>query len=59
MKLKHDKLLSNFALKYNLRHYTPDTPAGLFGWQGIVPCKVRKMSTTMVGRCRLTPGFHS
>jgi hypothetical protein len=27
----------------------PETPAGLFGWQGIVPCKVRKMSTTMVG----------
>ena len=26
----------------------PETPAGLFGWQGIVPCKVRKMSTTMV-----------
>ena len=26
----------------------PETPAGLFGWQGIVPCRVRKMSTTMV-----------
>ena len=26
----------------------PDTPAGLIGWQGIVPCKVEKMSTTMV-----------
>ena len=26
----------------------PETPAGLFGWQGIVPCKVRKMSSTMV-----------
>ena len=26
----------------------PETPAGFFGWQGIVPCKVRKMSSTMV-----------
>lgn len=26
----------------------PETPAGVIGWQGIVPCKVRKMSTTMV-----------
>ena len=26
----------------------PETPFGLFGWQGIVPCKVRKMSSTMV-----------
>jgi uncharacterized membrane protein YheB (UPF0754 family) len=26
----------------------PETPAGFIGWQGIVPCKVRKMSSTMV-----------
>jgi uncharacterized membrane protein YheB (UPF0754 family) len=26
----------------------PETPAGFLGWQGIVPCKVRKMSETMV-----------
>jgi len=26
----------------------PETPAGLFGWQGIVPCKVKKMSGRLV-----------
>jgi uncharacterized membrane protein YheB (UPF0754 family) len=26
----------------------PEEPLGLFGWQGIVPCKTRKMSETMV-----------
>jgi uncharacterized membrane protein YheB (UPF0754 family) len=26
----------------------PDVPLGLVGWQGIVPCKTEKMTTTMV-----------
>ena len=30
MKLKHDKLLSNFAFDCNLRHYTPGEETNMF-----------------------------
>ena len=48
MELKHDKLLSNVAFKFNLRHYSKEDPGP--------PAKFIKDKTrtfkTKVGRCR-------
>ena len=52
MKPKCEESLSNFAIKCNLRHYNWEcfrnegAVQGGFIWD-------------WVGRCRLTPGFHS
>ena len=46
LKPKHDKLLSNFAFKCNLRHYTEEAANA--------PCV-----GPQVEPCRFTPGFRS
>jgi hypothetical protein len=43
LKLRYDKLLPNFAYKFNLRRYNE-----------VVSCVFRALGATVVGRCRLT-----
>ena len=74
MKLKYDKLLSNFAFNCNLRHYTEGKTSvcgngvlekgegcdcGGEDCSVVDPCCVGSTCQLKVGRCRLTPGFRS
>jgi hypothetical protein len=46
LQLQYDETLSNFAFKFNLRRYTPATPAAPVG---------RNFVGNEVGRCKLKP----
>jgi len=61
LKLKHEKLLSDFAFNCNLRHYT--TVAVSHVSEAAIDAAAFGASpegrALVVGRCRLTPGFRS
>ena len=66
MKLEHDKLLSNFAFKCNLRHYNEGVLLAARQDREVTTledlmqgAERTKNGVGVVGRCRLTPGFGS
>ena len=59
MNLNYDGLLTNVAFNCNLRHYITGGK-WLSDWMGLAGAlSATGMLCTLVGRCRLTPAFHS